>query len=195
MIIPIITVCLFEFGFIPKTEPHLIRKFKLNRLKKIPREWENGSIHADEVVKIMNDFSREFHLLKIQEDTRVFTLIGIKSAKDIFRSYIGGETGKDLLIISKNCIVESIAKRFNLDKIKDILENWKGENVVEVRTILSHYINELETFTDEEEKEIKMMGFFKGKDDLIEKYIGSEKYKTLDIMVAFFDKMDAIIRG
>jgi hypothetical protein len=195
MIIPIITVCLFELGFIPKTEPHIIRKFKLNRLKKIPREWENGSIHADEVIKIMNDFSREFHRMKIQKNTHVFSLMGIKSTEDIFSSYIGGETGKDLLIISKNCIVESIVKRFNLDKIKDILENWKGENVVEVRTILSHYINELESFTDEEEEEIKMTGFFKSKDDLIETYIGSEKYKTLDIMVAFFDKMDVIIRG
>ena len=81
-----------------------------------------------------------------------------------------------------------------MDDLKTILENWKGENVVEVQTILSHYTCELESFTEEEEDELKLTGFFEGVEDLFQQYLGVENYKTLDIMVVFFEKMDILKR-
>ena len=192
MIIPLIVVCLFELGFIPKTEPHVIKKFKLNQLKKIPNDWENDNMTTQDVISIMNDFSRTFYKANLKPQERIFSIQGITSIDDIFRKYIGGDTCRDLLFISKQCIIDACVARFKLDEVKDILDNWKGENVVKVRTTLSHYINEIDSFTKEEEDELKLTGFFTGLEDLIQSYLGLEKYKTLDIMVAFFDKMDEI---
>ena len=111
---------------------------------------------------------------------------------DIFREYIGGDTGKDLLIISRRCIIDAFEKRFNLNEIKTIIENWKGENVAKVRTTLSRYTDELLSFTPEEENELKLTGFFSGVEDVIEGYLGKENFKTLEIMILFFEQMDQI---
>ena len=191
MIGPLIALFLFKFGCIPKTEPHVVKKFKLRELQKLPRDWENDDITTHGVISLMNEFSR---VRRQCDDSIVFTPFGIKTTIDIFRKYIGGETGKDLLIISKRCITDAFIKRFRLDDLKTILENWKGENVVEVQTILSHYTCELESFTEEEEDELKLTGFFEGVEDLFQQYLGVENYKTLDIMVVFFEKMDILKR-
>ena len=191
MIGPLIALFLFKFGCIPKTEPHIVKKFKLRELRKLPRDWENDDITTHGVISLMNEFSR---VRRQCDDSIIFTPFGIKTTEDIFRKYIGGETGKDLLIISKRCIMDAFIKRFRLDDLKTILENWKGENVVEVQTILSHYTCELETFTEEEENELKLTGFFEGVEDLFQQYLGVENYKTLDIMVVFFEKMDILKR-
>jgi hypothetical protein len=52
----------------------------------------------------------------------------------------------------------------------------------------------LESFTEEEEDELKLTGFFEGVEDLFQQYLGVENYKTLDIMVVFFEKMDILKR-
>ena len=56
--------------------------------------------------------------------------------------------------------------------LKTILENWKGENVVEVRTILSHYIMNLNHLQRKKKMSLKLTGFFTGLEDVIESFLG-----------------------
>jgi hypothetical protein len=192
MIVPFVTFCLFKLGLIPKTQPYIVRKFKLKELQQLPRDWENDDITTTNIISIMNSFSKACYETKLKSDDIVFTMRGMKYINDIFREYIGGDTGKDLLIISRRCIIDAFEKRFNLNEIKTIIENWKGENVAKVRTTLSRYTDELLSFTPEEENELKLTGFFSGVEDVIEGYLGKENFKTLEIMILFFEQMDQI---
>ena len=192
MIVPFVTFCLFKLGLIPKTQPYIVRKFKLKELQQLPRDWENDDITTTNIISIMNSFSKACYETKLKSDDIVFTMRGMKYINDIFREYIGGDTGKDLLIISRRCIIDAFEKRFNLNEIKTISENRKHQNVAKVRTTLSRYTDELLSFTPEEENELKLTGFFSGVEDVIEGYLGKENFKTLEIMILFFEQMDQI---
>ena len=192
MLVPLFALCLYHFGYIPRTEPQIVKKYKLRELKNLPTEWENDTITTRGVISTMNDFSRAFYETNLQPEEAIFTLGGMKSVEDIFRKYLGGDTGKDLLLISRKCIVDAFVKRFKLDEVQNILENWKGENVIEIRTTLSYYIYQVDSFTSEEEDELKITGFFTGLEDVIESYLGTKNYKTLEIMILFFEKMDQL---
>ncbi len=50
----------------------------------------------------------------------------------------------------------------------------------------------LESFTEQEEEELKLTGFFTGLDDVIESFLGENNYKTLEIMILFFEKIDEL---
>ena len=122
MIVPFVTFCLFKLGLIPKTQPYIVRKFKLKELQQLPRDWENDDITTTNIISIMNSFSKACYETKLKSDDIVFTMRGMKYINDIFREYIGGDTGKDLLIISRRCIIDAFEKRFNLNEIKTIIE-------------------------------------------------------------------------
>lgn len=189
MIVPLVALCLFKFGLIPRTEPYVVKRFRLRDLKQLPRDWEDDKMTAKSVISTINDFSKAYYASSFEP---IFTIRGMKPIESIFREYIGGDTGKDLLLISKRCISDALVNEFNLQEIKSMIENWKGENIDEVRTLLSHYMYKLESFTEQEEEELKLTGFFTGLDDVIESFLGENNYKTLEIMILFFEKIDEL---
>ena len=84
MIVPLVAICLFKFGLIPRTEPYVIKKFRLRDLKQLPRDWEDDKMTAKSVISTINDFSKAYYASSFEP---VFTIRGMKPIESIFREY------------------------------------------------------------------------------------------------------------